>query len=295
MGLDLRVFRGSHSNSSEDSVQRSLGDALFQDLELDLESLELLQDISSVLAESSSQAPLPEDVNPGRILRITAPGTLFHPSQLSEALVGMATAAHGLDALSDTGDAGGSAPPVPPSAKSNAQRKAERASRQVPGDPRYPEDHLPSGEQIPVMGVRRTLFSGIIRLIRGVFGEGMHLHLRPAGVDGPIISARLEEGRRFLDSSPEVLFSRYGLAEQDWTVVGVVGQLGSGHATQKIEDVTNEDGSVNRAKLVAVVGQLLEQASGLVDLPRGQGFSIVPLAVYRAISPVLEAERGSAD
>jgi len=286
--LDLKIARSGGESGKEDSVERSLGDSLFADLEADLEALGLLQDVSEALIDADSWTRIDELAKPGRMLRVTAPGALFHPAQMSEALVGLATAAIGLDNL-DVG-AELSTPVVPPKAKTDAQKKAERAARQNAAmEPRFPEDFLPPVEVVPLMGLPRAHLAGMIRVVRGVFGEGVHLHLRPMGDDGPVISARLEPGRRFFDSSPEVLFSRYGLAAQQWTAVGIVGQLG-GEVPSEADDVTNADGSVNRAKVVDLVGRFLGSASGLVDLPQDPGFSLVPLAVYRSIGESITTE-----
>lgn len=292
---DLKFLRGGYGRNSEDSVERSLGDSLFKDLESDLESLGLLADVSEELAVEASWDGIEQVARPGRILRITAPGTLFHPAQMSDTIVGIATAAHGLADLGIGESQGASSSPVPPKAKSEAQRRSERSARQPATNPVFPEDFLPVGDAIPVMDIPRKQMAGMIKVVRGVFGNGVHLHLRPAGAEGPVISARLEEGRRFLDSSPEVLMSRYGLSQQEWTVVGVVGQLGSKIIPTGIEDVTNSDGSVNRAKFVDLVGQFMGQTAGLIDLPQSPGFSIVPLAVYRAIGDSLMTDQSATD
>lgn len=176
---------------------------------------------------------------------------------------------------------------MPPRAKSQAQKQHERNNRQAAANPQVPEDFLPTADPVPLMDIPRAQLSGMIKLIRGVFGEGVHLHLRPLGPDGPIVSARLEMGRRFLDSSPEVLVSRYGLTRQDWTVVGMVGQLGRRSGITSVEDVTNGDKTVNRAKLVDLVASFLGETAGLVDLPQAPGFSIIPLALYRSIGAPL--------
>ncbi|MFJ3957963.1 hypothetical protein [Arthrobacter sp. NPDC090010] len=278
---DLKILRGGSGSSSQESIERNLGDSLFKDLEADLESMGLLRDVSDELMQIETWASIEELAAPGRILRITAAGTLFQPAQMSDAIVGISTAAHGLSEMGVGRQQGATI--VPPKAKTDVQKRSERAARESAAGPLFPEDLLPSGEIVPIMNVPRAQLSGMIRTARGVFGEGVHLHLRPAGHDGPVVSARLEEGRRFLDSSPEVLISRYGLAEQEWTVVGVVGQLGSRIVPNEVDDVTNLDGSLNRAKFVDLVGNFLGQTAGLVDLPRSPGFSIIPLALYRAI------------
>lgn len=287
---DLKILRGSTGSSSEEAIERTLGDSLFKDLETDLEALGLLNDVSATLARDDTWDSIEDLVSPGRILRITAPGTLFQPAQMSDAIVGIATAAHGLADLGIGNEEHNQAPHLPPKAKTEAQKRADRAAKLPPVEPRYPEDFLPAGETVPLLDVPRAHLSGMIRVARGVFGAGVHLHLRPTGPDGPAITARLEDGRRFLDSSPEVLISRYGLAEQEWTVVGVVGQLGSRMTPNSVEDATNPDGSVNRAKFVDLVGNFLGETAGLVDLPRAPGFSLIPLALYRGIGGSISAE-----
>jgi len=290
--VDLKLIRGGGDSSAEDSTERNLADSLFKDLEADLEALGLLTDVSEQLLDVGAWEGGGSPISPGQIIRVTAPGTLFQPAQMSDAIVGIATAAQGLSEL----DVDGGSPPttavVPPKAKSEGQKRAERAARQsaTSAELRFPEDSLPALDQIPFMDVPRRQLSGMIKVARGVFGEGVHLHLRPAGADGPAISTRLESGRRFLDSSPEILFSRYGLGQQEWTVVGVVGQLGRGILPEEVDDVTNDDNSVNRAKFVDLVGRFLAEAAGLVDLPREPGFSLIPLAVYRGIGSVLPDE-----
>lgn len=280
---DIRIAGGGFGSSSEDSVERSLNDSLFKDLESDLESLGLLHDVSQKLSDSSSWSHIGDIAHPGEILRISAPGTLFHARQLSDALLGIATAAHGMaDLLSDEGSKADTRS-NPSRKKTDAQRRPERAAKQPLTEPRFPEDFLPVGNQIPIMDIPRRQLAGMIKLVRGVFGEGVHLNLRPAGAEGPTITVRLESGRRFLDSSPDVLMSRYGLYEQEWTVTGIVGQLGRQAPSSEVFDITNEDQSLNRAKLVDLVGNFMSQTAGLVDIPQDMGFSVVPLALYRTI------------
>jgi hypothetical protein len=213
------------------------------------------------------------------MMRITAPGTLFHPGQLSDAMVGIVTAATGISQVVTQGH-------DQQSLNLNKPRKGSPQRKSTDATTGGPEDALlPFPEEIPLMsGVTRNFIAGIIQFVRGTFSPGVHLHLRPRGVNGPIITARLEEGRRFMDSTPEILFSRYGLGEQEWTLVGTIGQLGETH-DEGFESIANDEGNMNRAAMVKLVETFLGMAGqvGLVDLPAPSGFSVVPLAVYRAI------------
>jgi len=287
LGVDLKFLRGQTSSGSADSVDRNLGDSIFKDLEADLEAIGLLSDKSDDLKEREAWAGTPDNLYPGQIIRITAPGTLFHPNQMADALVGVATAGQGMSEMgisSETKDSSAA------KNKNAPQKGGNRSGRQPHPEPRFPEDLLPQSETLPMLDAPRGLLSGIIKVIRGVFGEGVHLHLRPAGPEGPVISARLEPGRKFLDSSPEVLFSRYGLHEQDWTLVGMIGQLGISGEDSATPDVMNQNASINRAKFVDLVSTFMDQTNGFVDLPQAPGFSVVPLAVYRGLGIAIEPE-----
>ena len=171
--LDLKLARGGAESGTEDSTERNLADSIFKDLEADLESLGLLEDVSEQLGEEAIWQDIESLITPGQILRITAPGTLFHPAQMSEAIVGMATAAVGAAemGLDTTEDASPSV--MPPKAKSEAQKRAERSARQPQylSEPQFPEDYLPESEFIPLMAIPRKNLSGMIKITRGTFGE----------------------------------------------------------------------------------------------------------------------------
>lgn len=261
----------------EESIQKDMADSLFKILEEELEAQGMLRDISEELASQPIDASLTAQIFPGSLLRITAPGTLFHPGQLSHSLVGIATAAYGVSHLVGSNEA--------ETLDLGKQRKGGQQAKVRTVQTGGPEDVLSVfPDPIPLLNTPRDFIGGIIQFVRGTFSDGVHLHLRPQGVQGPIITARLEDGRRFLDSTPEILFSRYGLGEQEWTLVGTVGQLGANHESEYPE-IADADGNMNRAAMVKLVETFLGQAGdvGLIDLPARSGFSVVPLAVYRAI------------
>jgi hypothetical protein len=272
----------------EESLEKSLGDALFKILEEELEAQDILRDISEELTTIDGARQIHASLRPGSVVRITAPGRLFHPEQLSHAMVGIATAATGIAQMFPNLNQ-----PTSTQLKQNqpgkggSQRRAQggpkgppRLPTQLPGAPEDALLFLP--EMIPFFGQSRDFITGMIRFVRGIFSEGVHLQLSPLGEDGPMITARLESGRRFLDSTPEVIFSRYGFKHQEWTIVGTVGHVGELPESQK---EINPDTSFSRAGIVEVISTFLQIAgnSGLIDLPTDLGFSVVPLAVYRAI------------
>ncbi|MGJ0120143.1 DUF6414 family protein [Williamsia sp. MIQD14] len=270
----------STKNADEQSYENSLSDSLFRILEEELEPLGLLVDVSQELAASNDWGALEDTIYPGAILRISAPATLFHPGHLSNALVGIATAAHGLSTLGDV-----DAPP--PAGPGGGKRKNQPRNRALPQKVAggNPEDLLPSEAKIPVLDIPREELSGMIQLIRGLYDNGVHLTMKPCGSDGPVVSARLESGRRFLDASPEILFSRYGSGEQVWTAVGLVGQLGITAPDADPPRAVDDDGNISRASTMGLIDWFLSIAgtSGLIDQPVKPSFSFVPLAVYRSI------------
>jgi len=179
---------------------------------------------------------------------------------------------------------------IPPKAKSPAQKKAEKDARRrgealdVPGTL---ENLIPAGP-IPILGedMTKEQIVGMIKVARGVFTPGLHLTMYCAGIDGPPISARLEEGRRFLDSEPDVLFQRYGVTPLEWTMVGIVGHHGTRSVSDIFPDLIEPDGqTVSRGRTAAGLNQFIAYIAniGFADLPRHPGFSIIPLAVYRVL------------
>ncbi|WP_156479290.1 hypothetical protein [Kocuria palustris] len=285
LGVDLKLLKGSRGKSKQEVIDKSLGDAVFQDLESDLESLNFLSDISHEISTPQGWDELHERLQPGQIVRITAPATLFHPTHLSTTILNLATAADGIHQVMESfeSDREPAQSVAPTAKKKNRNDTARRGGPTTPPDPSLPETQLPNIETIPYLDAPRELLAGMIRATRGIFGDGIHLHMRPTGTTGPIISARLEEGRRFFDSQPDVLLSRYGLVPQEFTLVGILGQLGSNLASTEDANMSKSDNALIRAGFVDMIAKFLGESAGLVDMPADPGFSITPLAVYRGI------------
>jgi hypothetical protein len=282
----------------EESLEKSLGDALFKILEEELEPQGVLRDISEELTTIEGARRIHASLRPGSVVRITAPGRLFHPEQLSHAMVGIATAATGIAQMYPNLDHSTTTQPQYQPGKGGGPHRGQggkgppKLPTQLPGAPEDTLLFVP--EMVPFLGLSRDFMTGMVRFVRGIFSEGIHLQLSPLGEDGPVITARLESGRRFLDSTPEVIFSRYGFKHQEWTLVGTVGHVGELPESKK---EINPNTSFTRAGIVEVIGTFLQVAgnSALIDLPTGLGFSVVPLAVYRAIGWGTDGPPGSED
>lgn len=202
---------------SERSVQKSLGDAMFPTLEEALEAQGILRDICRHLTNIDYWTPeqLHVEVPPGSIVRITAPGAIFDARYVAATFAGFATAYQGLQGL-------GAIPTMKvPGGKRPQQRKNS------------PQGIGPQLEDaIPQLGPSETGFSdermrAIIRIARGVFAPGLHMNLFPTEDERYSLGARLQEGRHFLDSDSDILFARYGVGLQEWTVVGTIGHYAS--------------------------------------------------------------------
>ncbi len=125
----------------------------------------------------------------------------------------------------------------------------------------------------------------MVKVMRGMYPEGVSMQLSPAGVGGPGIALRLQEGRRYLDAQPETLVARYGLGLQEWTIVGMIGYHAAPSRDLSFVNVLENGQRINRGKLTAMVNDFLElmAAQGLAEMAQAPGFSVVPIAVYRVI------------
>lgn len=277
-GIKLKIYELSSTKTRGTVTEHSLEDNLFRALESDLETLGFLKDISQDLKDPLAWDEIEGLINPGSIIRLTSPGAIFHPKQWSEVLSGLATTAQG---LRDLGEIELKEINVKDN-KDPGKKALDKEARQRLSNPVHPEDFLPMHEVMP--GVSRNLVAGMMRVVRGTFADGLHLLQRPVNQAGPVVYSRLEEGRRFLDSTPEVLLNRYGVNSQPWTVVGVVGQLGQKEKSNSASTVLGDNDLVSRALLVDLVAEFMQNTGGLVDLPVYPEFTIIPLAVYRTIT-----------
>jgi hypothetical protein len=285
-GLGLKGL-AEHSQrwGSERASQKSLGDALFPALEQGLESLGLLHDISDRLAQEAFWgARLRSELPPGTLVRISAPSALFDARYVAATLSAFATSWQGLANLGVMG----ATPPAPPKRGASASSRPSQRKSNQESEPRHLEDDLPD-VNLEVEGdtISREFLQGIIRVARGMFTPGLHLNMHPTGVDSHVVTARLQEGRQFLDGDAEVLFARYGAGTQQWTMVGSIGHYGEAVAASAsaAPDLVDENGNVNRPRFASFVNAFLSQIGnlGFIDVPAEPGFSVVPLAVYRVV------------
>lgn len=282
--------------SDDRAISKSFADAAFPMLEDALESSGLLNDVSGELALSESWTPsgIRELMPPGRIIRITAPGWLMDSRYLATITTSFSTLHHGLAAMGHV-PATPAQQAVPPRGK-GAQGKGYKP---MPKEDEMPESMIPLGALKFADGAEGDFsgenLRGITQVIRAMYSPGLHLNLMPSAPNAGGITARLQEGRQYLDSSPEVVFSRYGVGEQLWTLVGTVGHHPSPPADMTESDTWLEGGVIGRSSFARYVTQLAANmaALGFADLPQSPGFSVVPWAVYRtlAASSVLLEEK----
>ena len=282
-------FKGLAEHSqrwgTERAVQKSQGDALFPTLEGALESLGLLTDLSADLQDVDfwTEEKLQSLAPPGTLVRVTAPGALFDARYVASTLAAFATTMRGLSNL-------GIMPPSAPPKLQKGQQGGQlpKARNQPASTSGALEDAIPDGDlNLGDEPMKAEFLRGIVRVSRGVFTPGLHLNLLPAGTeDSHAITARLQEGRQFMDGDAEVLFARYGTGLQEWTLVGSVGHYADVVDEDLMEEgVVGDDDSIRRARFARYVNGFMAQlgSTGFVDVPQAPGFSVVPLAVYRVV------------
>jgi hypothetical protein len=271
--------------------QRSLLDAVFPELEQLLDAEGWLTDISEELHDSrvTDPASLRRLVEPGSLIRITAPGNLFDAAYLAHTFAGTAAAASGIAGLSDA-----------PSPSRPQQKQGGKTGSSRPHQAKASTDHVhleDAIEEFPTHmmgGVGAQKFRDMVKISRGMFSDGLHLLFSTGGGVDWTITARLQKGQRYLDAEPDVLFSRYGTAALDWTIVGTIGRFSEPVDAQALQDLNfiNPDGTASRRRMVQGMNNLLELVAnqGFADRPSYPGFSIVPLAVYRLVPPAKRSD-----
>lgn len=291
---------GAHSwgQSEENYIQKSLGDALFQVLEETLHSQELLRDLSDELSDPDFwySDNFREEVPPGTLVRITAMGSLFDARYAASLLAGFGTTYSGLQHMGHL--------EVVPAANKKSPNGKHQGSRNTSATNHtdQPEDLIPEFGPIRQQDgpdIDAKFLRSIVKVARGMFTPGLHLNLSPTNNNKLVVGARLQEGRRFLDSETEILFARYGVGKQLWTLVGSIGHYARPEDMLPPQNLTYIDGEnrVIRAQFADYINSYMRflGSLGFADTPQYPSFSMVPLAVYRSVPRLTPAElaRGS--
>ncbi|MFI0091058.1 DUF6414 family protein [Streptomyces bobili] len=267
--------------SREVHISKSLADSLFPSLEESLESEGLIHDITDVACGGDywTSGEVREKNPPGSLIRLTAQGSLFDARYVAASFSGLGSAALGFQGL-DPSDA----PTLPPAVRKRQNKNRIARSQEISTgqlEATIPDFNIGSendsvdGEQLRSM----------VRIARGLFSPGLHLNLFPVSGEDCTVTVRLQEGRQYLDSEPEVLFARYGTGQQEWTLVGSIGHHATAQSDIEISKFADESGRVNRGSAAKFINSFLSfmGAMGFLDLPQHPGFSVIPLAVYRQI------------
>lgn len=268
------------------TTTKAMGDALFPVLEEALESEGMLTDVSDVVADDTSweSGDLSHVLPPGRIVRVTAPGYLFDARFIATVLSGFTSTQRGLVNM-------GTLPQpedivLPPKAKKNGKSKQYK---ELPGEIDDLEGRIPLGairfDDSGDSQMSGEFLRGLTQVSRGMFAPGLHLVLAPEASNSGAINVRLQEGRQYLDTDPDILFARYGVGAQEWSVVGTVGHYPEVDPDMGDADFIDDDQNVRRAEFARYVNRLGSVLGnlGFTDLPQAPGFSVIPWAVYRTI------------
>jgi hypothetical protein len=277
-----QLFGYGRDLNTQDYEQRSLLDALFPELERILEN-GWLTDISDIVHDPgiTDTASLTSLVQPGSIVRLTAKTQLFDAEYLARALGGTSVAIDGIMFFSG-------AKTAEPGSKKYTDKRSRAERKPYSDEIRNLEDLVEDFPLTPLLSdVSADYLRNIIRIAKGMFSNGLHLLISTDGGVGWTATARLQEGRQYLDAEPDILFSRYGTEPQEWIIVGTIGHYSTELnplATQGLNFLTDDKIAVDRTRVVSGLNTLVSKAmGGFADIPKFPGFSIVPLAVYRLI------------
>jgi hypothetical protein len=270
--------------NAEDSQQRSLLDALLPELESLLESQGWLTDVSNVVHDQQCTArELTDLVGVGSIVRVTADAQLFDAEYVARILAGASVTIGSVARLSSLADNSGR----PQGQSTKGKGPKSRGGPVRFADTGRLEDLIEDFDARLLGGASAQLLRDIVRVSRGMFSHGLHLLVSSRGAAGWTMTARLQQGRLYLDAEPEVLFSRFGIEPQEWTIIGTIGQFASSDVDFESGefDFLDAGGKISRSQFVTGINSLMGMIAGqgLADTPPFPGFSIVPMAVYRLI------------
>lgn len=276
-GGGARGFAWHQADRTEETqVQRSLADSSFPELERILEAEKILVDLSDVLVNSRAwtESEWRNATPPGSLVRIALGGWLFDTRYVTQLLAGFGSVMAGAQGLGV----------IPGKPGTRTQEKQGRAP-----EPQI-EDTIPLFAAVDDgqgQKIGREYLQSIVRISKGLFTPGLHLILMPDDTAEFAVTARLEEGRRYLDTSPEILFARYGIERQTWTLVGIIGHYPEdlGDSELVIQDIMDGD-QISRIRAAQSINAVMKRLGiqGFADLPRYPSFSVVPLAVYRTVN-----------
>lgn len=267
------------------TTTKAMGDALFPLLEEALEAEGLLEDVSRLLRDSETwrSTTIEKLLPPGKIIRATASGHLIDARFVAAILGGFSVTHRGLVNMGVMPGADGTI--LPP----NVKKATKARYRELPREAESLEGVIPLGEirfdDADGFALSGEFLRGITQVARGMFAPGLHLMIVPEAEGAGAITVRLQEGRQFLDADADVVFARYGVGTQEWTVVGTVGHHPLPDPDMNSAKFTDAGGNIRRADFGRYINQLgtLLGNLGFTDLPQSPGFSLIPWAVYRTL------------
>ncbi|MFF0391672.1 hypothetical protein ACFYS8_23740 [Kitasatospora sp. NPDC004615] len=146
-------------------------------------------------------------------------------------------------------------------------------------------------------------FSGMIaKVVRAMYGEQPVIRSLPCGLDQPEyrFTGIVTDPAGYISKEREALFSRLGADAQAWTMVASVSRIPDKHAVVGIDGIQRAVESlkaqlalspdkIDRGSFESMVqetGRALE-SMGISEAPSWPAISVIPLAVYRSVLPVV--------
>ena len=288
--LGIGTLETGRQTTTRDTEQRTLGNLHFAMLEDLAEAAGYLHDISDAASIKSEwdSGSLHSTLTEGQLIRIKAPTQVINPHHFADVLLRM-------ESLMGTVS---SEPATDPAAASSGDPDQDAALQMMAifgGLSASESPHAPKSEM--------TQMANAIKDI--MYGPGIHVRSLPLGVDEPdyaITGILTDESEYVGDAEKAAILARFGAQAREWVMVAQISRIGTqGSSINPLEsedwdNIVSTDGtdangepqqSLDRSILERMMIALLEflEGAGMSEGPKWPAISVVPLGVYRTVSP----------
>ncbi|MZF88944.1 hypothetical protein [Streptomyces sp. SID5643] len=162
----------------------------------------------------------------------------------------------------------------------------------------YPASFAASATALDSLSDDDTFSQDVGKIVRAMYGEHLTLRIYPCGEDDweYQYSGVVSDPGGYLSGEKSVLFSRLGADPQMWTTVATVSRIPDRDHTPptvRLEQVmtTLQQALENEEMSRRVLEKMIQESSramegmGLSEAPTWPAVSVIPIAVYREVSP----------